>query len=45
MPKTGRVLLGRTGTDLPYEERDGVVSITVPRIDIHEVLVFEGDAL
>jgi hypothetical protein len=37
---TARVFLARAGADLPFSVDDGLVSVTVPRIDLHELIVF-----
>jgi hypothetical protein len=36
------VRLARSGEALPFEVDAGVVSVTVPRVDAHEAVVFEG---
>lgn len=36
-----RVYLARSGGDLPFTVQEGVVSVTVPRVDAHEAVVFE----
>ncbi|QBD83086.1 hypothetical protein EPA93_46845 [Ktedonosporobacter rubrisoli] len=40
---TTRVFLAHSGEQLPFEVRAGVVSVTVPRVDVHAMLVFDGD--
>ena len=37
--KPARVMLEPAGTLLTFEHRDGEVHLTVPRVDIHEVIV------
>jgi hypothetical protein len=39
---TSRVFLARSGAELPFEARDGVVRVSVPRVDIYETIVFSG---
>ncbi len=39
--KPAKVTLQPAGTPLAFDHRDGVVHVTVPRVDIHEVLVVE----
>lgn len=34
------VLLARTGERLPFTTEDGAISVTIPRVEIHEVVVF-----
>ncbi len=34
------VRLARVGTELPFAAADGAVTVTVPRVDIHEIVVF-----
>ncbi len=37
--KPARVMLEPAGTPLSFEHRDGEIHLTVPRVDIHEVIV------
>jgi hypothetical protein len=37
--KPARITLEPAGTPLPFEHRDGEIHLTVPRVDIHEVIV------
>jgi len=41
--KPARITLEPTGTSLPFEHDSGEIRLTVPRVDIHEVLVVEPD--
>jgi hypothetical protein len=40
--KPAKVTLQPAGTPLVFDHRDGVVHVTVPRVDIHEVVVIEN---
>lgn len=39
--KTNRVKLARANTALDFQTRDGMVSVVVPRIGTHEMIIFE----
>ena len=39
--KVSAVKLARAGLSLPFQTRDGTVSVTVPRVDVHEIVVIE----
>ncbi|MEN6427180.1 MAG: alpha-L-fucosidase [Phycisphaerales bacterium] len=39
--KPTKILLEPSGISLPFEYRDGEIRLTVPRVDIHEILVVE----
>jgi len=39
-----RVYLARDGTTLPHTREDGYVAVVVPRVGIHEAIVFAHDA-
>ncbi|SRR6266568_3445891 len=40
---TTSVKLVRANSSLSFDAGDGAISVTVPRIDAHELIVFEGD--
>jgi lysophospholipase L1-like esterase/alpha-L-fucosidase len=40
--KPTKIMLEPAGVSLPFEHRDGEIHLTVPRVDIHEVVVVEG---
>ncbi len=40
----GRVYLARDGAALPHTREDGYVTVVVPRVGIHEAIVFAHDA-
>ncbi len=41
--KPARIRLEPAGISLPFEHRDGEIHLVVPRVDIHEVIVVEGN--
>ncbi|HEY3416216.1 MAG TPA: alpha-amylase family protein, partial [Armatimonadota bacterium] len=40
VPKVQSVTLARAGQPLPFTVEDGAVTVTIPRVDIHELVVF-----
>ncbi len=39
--RPARVMLKPAGTPLPFEYRDGEIHLTVPRVEVHEIMVVE----
>jgi hypothetical protein len=39
--KPAKVTLEPAGISLPFEYEDGAIRVTVPRVDIHEIVVVE----
>ena len=37
-----KITLEPAGQPLPFEFRDGEIHVTVPRVDIHEIVVVEN---
>jgi len=41
LEKANRVYLAPEETELKYEEKNGKVTVTIPQVELHEMVVFE----